>query len=141
MAATRTRTRRPVPDAACTRAPALVVVATVLAALTLSLGLAGCGDSAVTSPAAQIDQAKNAVAKAEILYIETGVRAYQAMNGRLPADASQATLGQFVSPWPTNPWTHGPMQLGAGKGDYSFAQTNGGFSLTVHLDGGDYSRP
>ena len=33
------------------------------------------------------------------------------------------------------------MQPGTGKGDYSYAQTNSGFSLTVHLDGEDYSRP
>jgi hypothetical protein len=118
-----------------------VAAVTLLAAVTLALALTGCGDSAVTSPAAQIDQARNVAAKAEILAVETGVRAYQAMNGRLPADASQATLGQFVSPWPKNPWTGGPMQPGTGKGDYSYAQTNSGFSLTVHIDGGDYSRP
>jgi hypothetical protein len=117
------------------------VVASVLTAATLALLLAGCGDSLVTSPATQIDQAKNVAAKAEILAVETGVRAYQAMNGQLPADASQATLGAFVNPWPKNPWTGGPMQPGMGKGDYTYAQTNSGFSLTVHIDGGDYSRP
>jgi hypothetical protein len=33
------------------------------------------------------------------------------------------------------------MQPGSGKGDYSYAQTNDGFRLTVHLDGEEYSRP
>ena len=141
MAATRTHTPDTLTRTMPGRLSVAVVVIAVLAVAVPALGLGGCGGSAATNPAAPIDQAKNAAAKVEILAIETGVRAYQAMNGRLPADASQATLGQFVSPWPTNPWTHGPMQLGAGKGDYSFAQTNGGFSLTVHLDGGDYSRP
>ena len=116
-----------------------VAIVVVLASLTLAL--AGCGSSPATDPVEQIDQAKNVAAKAEILAIETGIRAYQAMNGSLPADASQMTLGQFVSPWPKNPWTQAPMQPGAGKGDYTYAQTNDGFALTVHLDGGDYSRP
>jgi hypothetical protein len=131
------------PEATTTRrqAATLLLVAAVLATASAALGLGGCGDSPVTSPATQIDMAKNVAAKAEILSVETGVRAYQAMNGMLPADASQATLGQFVSPWPKNPWTGGPMQPGTGKGDYSYAQTNSGFVLTVHLDRGEYSRP
>lgn len=116
-------------------------VAVVVVAALLAVALGGCGKSPVTEPAQQIDQAKNVAAKAEILAIETGIRAYQAMNGTLPADASQMTLGQFVNPWPKNPWTQAPMQPGVGKGDYSYAQTNDGFILTVHLDGSDYSRP
>jgi hypothetical protein len=123
------------------RRAAAAAVAIALLAATLALTLGGCGSSPVTSPATQIDQAKNVAAKAEILSIETGIRAYQAMNGSLPADASQMTLGQLVSPWPKNPWTAGPMQPGTGKGDYSYVQTNDGFRLTVHLDGGEYSRP
>ena len=95
----------------------------------------------MTSPAAQIDLAKNVAAKAEILSVETGVRAYQAHERDAARRRSQATLGQFVSPWPKNPWTGGPMQPGTGKGDYSYAQTNSGFVLTVHLDGEEYSRP
>jgi hypothetical protein len=120
--------------------PPGLVAALLMAAL--AVALAGCGTSAATNPVAQIDQAKNVAAKAEIVSIETGIRAYQAIGGgQLPADASQATLRQFVNPWPKNPWTGGPMQPGTGKGDYSYAQTSGGFRLTVHLDGGDYSRP
>jgi hypothetical protein len=141
MDATRERTRTSLPGTTLRRASALAFVIVALAVAAMAMGLGGCGDSAVTSPAAQIDLAKNVAAKTEILAVETGVRAYQAMNGTLPADASQATLGQFVSPWPKNPWTGGPMQPGTGKGDYSYAQTNSGFSLTVHLDGEDYSRP
>ena len=117
--------------------PLLAVLAVGLAAAAVG----GCGSSSVANPATQIDQAQNVAAKAEIIAIETGIRAYQAMNGSLPPDASQMTLGQFVSPWPKNPWTGGPMQPGTGKGDYSYAQTNDGFRLTVHLDGQDYSRP
>lgn len=119
----------------------LWALAAVLGVAALALTPGACGSSPATNPAAQIDQAKNVAAKAEIISIETGIRAYQAMGGQLPADASQATLGQFVNPWPKNPWTGGPMQPGTGKGDYSYAQTSGGFRLTVHLDGGDYSRP
>jgi hypothetical protein len=119
----------------CTVAAPAIVLGMVLVVLS------ACGSSAATNPTTQIDMAKNVAAKTEILSIETGVRAYQAMNGSLPADASQATLGQLVSPWPKNPWTGGPMQPGTGKGDYSYAQTNAGFRLTVHLDGQEYSRP
>lgn len=119
----------------------VAAAAAAIALLAATLALAGCGSSAATNPATQIDQAKNVAAKAEILSVETGIRAYQAMNGSLPADASQMTLGQLVSPWPKNPWTGGPMQPGTGKGDYSYAQTNDGFRLTVHLDGSEYSRP
>jgi hypothetical protein len=125
----------------CRRATAGWALAIAVVAALLAVVIGGCGESVVTSPATQIDQAKNVAAKTEILAVETGVRAYQAMNGQLPADASQATLGSFVNPWPKNPWTGGPMQPGAGKGDYTYAQTNSGFSLTVHIDGGDYSRP
>jgi hypothetical protein len=121
------------------RRAATAVVATMLGAVVLAL--AACGSSPATNPATQIDQAKNVAAKAEIISIETGIRAYQAMNGSLPPDASRMTLGQLVSPWPKNPWTGGPMQPGTGKGDYSYAQTNDGFRLTVHLDGQEYSRP
>ncbi len=112
-------------------APLLVVLATTAA---------GCGTAAVETPTAQIDQARNAAAKAQLVTIETGIRAFQATNGQLPRDASQATLGQFISPWPTNPWTNGPLRPGTGKGDYAYALTSDGFRLTVHLDGGDYTR-
>ena len=139
MDATGTCPRKPATGT--TRRRVLPVAVAVLVAATLALVVAGCGETAMTSPATQIDLAKNVAAKAEIVAVETGVRAYQAMNGRLPADASQATLGQLVSPWPKNPWTGGPMQPGTGKGDYSYAQTNDGFRLTVHLDGEEYSRP
>jgi hypothetical protein len=110
-------------------------------AVLLALALGACGKSPEVGAVEQIDQARNVAAKTEILSIETGIRAYQAMNGTLPAEASQLTLGQLVNPWPKNPWTQAPMQPGTGKGDYTYAQTNDGFILTVHLDGSDYSRP
>jgi hypothetical protein len=112
-------------------------LAVTLCLIVAAASLTACGEASVPDPAAQIDQAKNAAAKTQILAIETGIRAYQAMSGQLPPDASQATLGQFVDPWPKNPWTGAPMRPGSGKGDYTYAQTNDGFRLTVHLDGGD----
>jgi hypothetical protein len=133
------RRRRP---AGGHRGQALSALAVALVVTAVALFAGGCGQSAIPNPATQIDQAKNVAAKAEIVSIETGIRAYQAMGGgQLPPDASQATLGQFVNPWPKNPWTAGPMQPGTGKGDYTYELTSGGFRLTVHLDGGDYSRP
>ena len=42
-----------------------------------------------------------------------------------PADASQATLGGFVDPWPTNPFTNAPMQQGDGVGDYVYTPGSG----------------
>lgn len=112
------------------------------AALTLSAACGGCGCAAdtVETPTTAIDQAKDVAAKAGVMAIATGVRAQVAMTGEAPADASQATLGSFVSPWPDNPFTKAPMQSGDAPGDYVYRQLGGGaYELSVYLSDGSLS--
>ena len=83
----------------------LAVVLLALAVLAAAATLPGCGlqDQAVENTSGKIDVAKDAAAKAQLMMIKTGVQAYIATNGSVPADASQATLGSFVTPWPVEP--------------------------------------
>jgi hypothetical protein len=113
----------------------------IIVALALSLVavVAGCGlqDQAVEQTTGQIDVAKDAAVKAQLMMIKTGVQAYVATNGAPPPDASQATLGSFVQPWPVNPFTNAPMKAGDGVGDYVYTPGSGtGFTLAVHLSDG-----
>ena len=64
----------------------------------------------------KIDVAKDAAVKAQLMSIKTGVQAYIATNGSVPQDASQATLGGFVSPWPTNPFSKRADEARHGRG-------------------------
>lgn len=116
-----------------------------LLALGLAAALAGCGlqDQAVENTTGKIDVAKDAAVKVQILSVKTGVQAYIAMNNAAPQDASEATLGGFVSPWPTNPFSDAPMKPGKGIGDYVYAPGAGtAYSLAVNLsDGTSYTAP
>lgn len=110
----------------------------IIVALALAL-VAGCGlqDQAVEQTTGQIDVAKDAAVKAQLMMIKTGVQAYVATNGAPPPDASQATLGSVVQPWPVNPFTNAPMKAGDGVGDYVYTLGSGsGFTLAVHLSDG-----
>ena len=90
----------------------------------------------VQTPTATIDIAKDQAAKSSLVAIRTAIQSYAAVNGQLPPAADQATLGGFVAPWPTNPWTKGPMKPGSGVGDYVYTPGAGtSFTLTVHLSG------
>jgi hypothetical protein len=122
---------------------ALTLVAlTVLAAVA---ALPGCGlqDKAIENTSGKIDQAKDAAAKAQLMMIKTGVAAYIATNGAVPPDASQATLGGFVAPWPTNPFSKQPMAAGDAAGDYVYTPGTGtSYTLAVNLsDGTTYTAP
>jgi hypothetical protein len=114
-------------------------------ALGLAAAVAGCGlqQKAVENTTGKIDVAKDAAVKAQLLMIKTGVQAYIATSDAAPADASQATLGGFVSPWPTNPFSGAPMKPGKGAGDYVYAPGAGtAYTLAVTLsDGSTYSAP
>ena len=125
------------------RTIALVLVAAV--ALLAAAALPGCGfqDQAVENTTGKIDVAKDAAVKAQLMMISTGVQAYIATNGSPPPDASQATLGGFVAPWPTNPFDQAPMKPGDGVGDYVYTPGAGTvFTLGVHLsDGSTYTAP
>lgn len=120
-------------------------VVLALVTLCLVLTVAGCGlqERAVEDTTGKIDVARDATVKAQLMMIKTGIDAYAAMNGSAPADASKATLGGFVDPWPDNPFTEQPMQPGEGPGDYVFTPAAGaGYTLSVNLsDGGVYTAP
>lgn len=121
-----------------------MVMLVVLLALLATAG-AGCGlqDQAVENTTGKIDVAKDAAVKAQLMSIKTGIQAYVATNNTAPAQATQSTLGAFVSPWPTNPFTNKPMQPGKGAGDYVYAPGAGtAYTLSVNLsDGSTYSAP
>ena len=120
----------------------LLIAAVLVSALALSAACGGCGCAAETveSPTTAIDQAKDLAAKAGVLAIATAVKAHVATTGEAPADASQATLGSFLSPWPENPFTKAPMQPGDAPGDYVYRQLGGGaYELSVHLSDGTLS--
>jgi hypothetical protein len=125
------------------RAAGIILV--VLLALGVAGAFAGCGcqDQAAEETTGKIDVAKDAAAKVELMSIKTGVQAFIASSNTLPADASQATLGGFVSPWPTNPWTQAPMKAGDAVGDYVYTPGTGtSYTLAVHLsDGSTYAAP
>jgi hypothetical protein len=122
---------------------ALALVA--LAALGAACALPGCDlrDEAVENTTGAIDVAKDAAVKAQLMMIKTGVQAYVATNGSVPPDASQATLGGFVAPWPVNPFTQQPMTAGDAPGDYVYNPGAGtSYTLAVHLsDGSTYTAP
>jgi hypothetical protein len=116
-----------------------------LLVLGLAAAAAGCGlqDQAVENTTGKIDVAKDAAVKAQLMMIQTGVQAYIATSDAAPADASQATLGGFVSPWPTNPFSKAPMKAGTAPGDYVYTPGSGpAYTLAVNLsDGSTYTAP
>jgi hypothetical protein len=116
----------------------LVVAVAVLAAA--ALPGCGCQKQAEEATSGNIDTAKDATVKAQLMMIKTGIQSYVASTGALPPDASQGTLGSFVSPWPTNPFDQAPMKPGDAVGDYVYTPGAGtSFSLGVHLSDGTTS--
>ena len=125
------------------RTIALALVALVALAAAAALPGCGCQKQAVENTTGKIDVAKDAVVKAQIMSIQTGIQASIATSGSAPADASQATLGGFVNPWPTNPFTNAPMTPGKAAGDYVYTPGVGtAYTLAVNLsDGSQYTTP
>jgi hypothetical protein len=123
----------------------LTLALVALAVLATAAALPGCGlqDKAVENTSGTIDVAKDAAVKAQLMMIKTGIQAYIATSGSAPADASQATLGGFVAPWPVNPFTDRPMTAGDAAGDYVYTPGAGtAYTLAVHLSDGDtYTAP
>jgi hypothetical protein len=121
------------------------VVLVALLALGAAAALGGCGlqDQAVENTTGKIDVAKDAAVKAQLMMIKTGLQAYVATSSIAPAEASQATLGNFVSPWPTNPFSNQPMKPGEGAGDYVYTPGAGtAYTLSVNLsDVTQYTAP
>jgi hypothetical protein len=121
------------------------ILLVVLLAVGAAGALTGCGlrDEAVEKTTGQIDVARDATAKAQLMMIKTGIQAFVATSGAAPPDASQATLGAVVDPWPTNPFSNAPMKPGDGVGDYVYTPGAGAtYSLAVTLsDGSTYTAP
>lgn len=77
-----------------------------------------------------------------IVAIQVGVLNWAAANGSKFPLSDEVTasggIGQYVSPWPTNPYTGQPMAVSAQAGDYTYEQLNGGqgYKLVGHLANG-----
>jgi hypothetical protein len=75
--------------------------------------------------------------------IRMGIETWRVDNARgtYPPEAvvTPARLGQYVEPWPANPYTGGLMQPGGGPGGYVYVRPpgGGGFTLTGYGDDGD----
>jgi len=109
----------------------------VLVALGLAWALAGCGPNVNEVPTQNIDVAKDAAAKLNLVSVKTGIQAYIATNGQLPPSVSQSVLGGVVDAWPTNPFTKAPMAEGTAPGDYTYTPGGGtSYTLVVHLSDG-----
>jgi type II secretory pathway pseudopilin PulG len=82
--------------------------------------------------------ARNAVTNASIHVIQQGVERYaRDHNDAFPPDASPATLGTYVDPWPANPWTGVPMSTdSSAQGDCTYSQSPFAYTITAHLAGG-----
>jgi hypothetical protein len=114
-----------------------------LCPLMVALALTACGANDIVTPTGNIDKAKDVAAKGEILMVKTGVAAYVVTNGAAPPMATQDVLGDFVDPWPKNPWTQAPMVPGKQPGDIVYVPGAGtDFTLGVVLaDGSVYNAP
>jgi len=99
--------------------------------------LAACGAKQNELPTHQIDVAKDAAAKMDIVEVKTGIQAYIATTSQLPPSVSQSVLGGVVDAWPTNPFTKAPMAEGTAPGDYTYTPGSGtSYALVVHLSDG-----
>ena len=85
---------------------------------------------------------------ANIAKLQVGIVAWAADNNNLyppPQDVVDGGgLSQYVSPWPTDPFTGRPMAPGAAPGSYVYEQISGGqaYRLTGYLSNGlTYSVP
>jgi len=83
-----------------------------------------------------------------IVAIQVGVLSWAQANGNVYPAVGEVTqsggVAQYVSPWPTNPFTGQPMAVGDQEGDYTYEQLNGGqgYKLVAHLaDGLPFTLP
>jgi hypothetical protein len=108
-----------------------------LLALGIVWSLAACGVKQSDLPTNNIDVAKDAAAKVDLLAVKTGIQAYLVTNGQLPPSAAQSVVGGVVDPWPTNPFSQAPMAEGTAPGDYTYTPGSGtAYTLVVHLSDG-----
>jgi len=106
----------------------------------------------------QRDKAKDAAVKSGVHQIELGLASLAVDRGDtyplaaavvpdadgpgvVAADPANRTVGDYVTPWPDNPWTGDPMEHvnGAVKGDFTYTPIGvpaSSFSLVGYLSGG-----
>ena len=121
----------------------IALTALAMAVLGVALAVTACGATDIQTPTGTIDKAKDVAVKGEILMVKTGIAAYIATSGAAPPTATQGVLGDFVNPWPNNPWTKAPMAAGKQPGDIVYAPGAGtDYTLGVVLaDGSVYNAP
>jgi len=121
----------------------IALTALAMGVLGVALAVTACGATDIQTPTGTIDKAKDVAAKGEILMVKTGIAAYIATSGAAPPTATQDVLGDFVNPWPNNPWTQAPMAAGKQPGDIVYAPGAGtDYTLGVVLaDGSVYNAP
>ena len=118
---------------------AALVVSLAALALGAALLIGACADSpALSPPTSAISSAYNTAVIAGARSISLGVQTDAAENGKYPAAATRALVGQYVDPWPQNPWTGADMTQGTGKGDFTYTLDSDGskYTLAVHLSDG-----
>ena len=118
----------------------MLAVVWVAAAL---VALAGCGATTAKlivvtpspDPAVQVMTVKEG-----ILTILLGVHKYAVDNQDTYPDSSLVNasgLADYVSQWPTNPYTGQPMSQGTGPGDFTYAVSNNALKLVGYGTGGE----
>jgi hypothetical protein len=81
-------------------------------------GSPGASPSPTASPD---DEVRGAITR-----IQVGVLTWASEHAGLfppaPEVSADGEIGQYVDPWPTNPFTSTPMQAGSAPGDYTYEQ-------------------
>lgn len=121
----------------------IAVPAVVATALVLVLAVGSCGGSSAPSPSPTITNGQQTSAygvamEAAMRTLAMGVQSYYEDNGTYPTAVTQATVGGYISGWPTNPWTHQPIAQGTAMGDFTYTVGSGGFQVIGHLADGKY---
>ena len=95
------------------------------------------GTQALPRDRTQPDAAKDEQAEQGLVRIHDGLLAFERDKGR-PYDQAldgdwERALEPYVTPWPANPWTQGPMHEGLHRGDVQPDRLSGKRDLTVYI--------
>jgi type IV pilus assembly protein PilA len=96
----------------------------------------------------QRQKAKDAAVKEGIHTIALGIQSYASDSDDVyPAAATKATIGNYISMWPRNPFVTGAPDMAPGTtpGTYTYTQGSGSASYFIaghlHSGGGDFTMP
>lgn len=123
------------------------IVASAVIVLALTLAAGSCGGASApsassTSADPQQTTAYGVALEADMRELSVGVQSYYAENEAYPTAVTQATVGEYISAWPNNPWTHQPMAQGTAVGDFTYTVIADGFQIAGHkADGTDVVAP